>query len=159
VFFIIKNKLRFVTVSLLLTSLVTVVSSASAEGGDVELGFSFTIPDCTVSDELPSWSPTIDPTTDGLEVAPGSEYNTVTAVTGFDNGYTDCLDGSMDVNGEVVSTIDIAGGEGWWKDTDCPPGYCVASEGLVSVSGHYDVPGDAILTTYSGTLNLTWTPE
>ena len=57
VFPFIKNKFRFVTVSLLFTSLVTVVSSASAE--EEVLNFSITVEDCTVSDTPPTWNPTI----------------------------------------------------------------------------------------------------
>ena len=150
----IKNKFRFVTVSLLLTSLVTIVSSASAESE--ELGFSFEIPVCTVPDEPPVWSPTIDPTTDGLTVERGTTRNTVTVLTRFENGYSECAGGSLDVNGTVLMDIVIAGGESWVTDTDCGLGYCMASDSLVSLSGYFDVPSNATRTTYSGTLTLTW---
>ncbi len=147
----IKNKLRFVSVFLLLASLVTVVSSASAE--DAGMDFSFSVQDCTAN--AATWTPQIQ--NDGQTVYPGSENNTITATTGFANG-TPCGANSMEVTGSVASTLVIDGGEMWTLDSDCVLGSCTASEDLVSVSGYYDVPTNAT-GTYSGRLTLTWTPS
>jgi hypothetical protein len=147
----IKNKLRFVSVFLLLASLVTVVSSASAE--DAGMDFSFSVQDCTAN--AATWTPQI--TNDGQTVYPGSENNTITATTGFLNG-TPCGANSMEVTGSVASTLVIDGGEMWTLSSDCVFGSCPASEDLVSVSGYYDVPLNAT-GTYSGRLTLTWTPS
>ena len=147
----IKNKLRFVSVFLLLASLVTVVSSASAE--DAGMDFSFSVQDCTAN--AATWMPQIQ--NDGQTVYPGSENNTITATTGFANG-TPCGANSMEVTGSVASTLVIDGGEMWTLDSDCVLGSCTASEDLVSVSGYYDVPTNAT-GTYSGRLTLTWTPS
>ena len=147
----IKNKLRFVSVFLLLASLVTVVSSASAE--DAGMDFSFNIYDCTPN--VATWMPQIQD--DGQTVYPGSENNTITATTGFANG-TPCGANSMEVTGSVASTLVITGGEMWTLSSDCVLGSCTASEDLVGVSGYYDVPLDAT-GTYSGRLTLTWTPS
>lgn len=146
----IKNKSRFVAVSFLLASLVT-VSSASAE--DAGMDFSFTVQDCTAN--TATWSPQIQ--NDGSTVYPGSENNEITAETGFANG-TPCGANSMEVNGSVASTLVITGGETWTLSSDCVFGSCTASEELVSVSGYYDVPSDAF-GVYSGRLTLTWTPS
>ena len=148
----IKNKLRFVSVFLLLASLVTVVSSASAED-EAGMDFSFNVQDCTAN--AATWMPQIQ--NDGQTVYPGSENNTITATTGFANG-TPCGANSMEVTGSVASTLVITGGEMWTLSSDCVFGSCTASEDLVSVSGYYDVPLDAT-GTYSGRLTLTWTPS
>jgi hypothetical protein len=147
----IKNKLRFVSVFLLLASLVTVVSSASAE--DAGMDFSFSVQDCTAN--AATWMPQIQ--NDGQTVYPGSENNTITATTGFANG-TPCGANSMEVTGSVASTLVIDGGEMWTLDSDCVMGSCTASEDLVSVSGYYDVPTNAT-GTFAGRLTLTWTPS
>jgi hypothetical protein len=151
----IKNKFRFVTVFLLLTSLVTVVSSASAEDDYFSGGmdFSFNVQDCSLNAAI--WSPQIQ--NDGQNVYPGSTNNTITATTGFANG-TPCGANSMEVNGTVDSNLVIDAGGGINLDSECLFDSCLASEDLVSVSGYYDVPNDAV-GTYSGRLTLTWTPE
>ena len=146
----IKNKSRFVTVSFLLASLVTVSSASAEEAG---MDFSFTVQDCT--DNAATWSPQIQ--NDGLTVDPGSENNAITASTGFANG-TPCGANSMEVNGTVDSNLVIDADGGINLDSECLFDSCLASEDLVSVSGYYDVPMDAV-GTYSGRLTLTWTPE
>ena len=148
----IKNKLRFVSVFLLLASLVTVVSSASAED-EAGMDFSFNVQDCTAN--AATWRPQIQ--NDGQAVYPGSENNTITATTGFANG-TPCGANSMEVTGSVASNLAITGGEMWTLSSDCVFGSCTASVDLESVSGYYDVPLDAT-GTYSGRLTLTWTPS
>ena len=148
----IKNKLRFVSVFLLLASLVTVVSSASAEDA-AGMDFSFNVQDCTANAAI--WSPQIQ--NDGQNVYPGSRNNTITATTGFANG-TPCGGNSMEVNGTVDSNLEIDAGGGINLDSQCLFDSCLASVDLESVSGYYDVPMDAV-GTYSGRLTLTWTPE
>ena len=149
----IKNKLRFVSVFLLLASLVTVVSSASAEPEPAGMDFSFNVQDCTANAAI--WSPQIQ--NDGQNVYPGSTNNTITAITGFVNG-TPCGGNSMEVNGTVDSNLEIDAGGGINLDSQCLFDSCLASVDLESVSGYYDVPMDAV-GTYSGRLTLTWTPE
>ena len=151
----IKNKLRFVSVFLLLASLVTVVSSASAEDDYFSGGmdFSFNVQDCTAN--AATWMPQIQ--NDGQNVYPGSTNNTITATTGFANG-TPCGANSMEVNGTVDSNLVIDAGGGINLDSQCLFDSCLASVDLESVSGYYDVPMDAV-GTYSGRLTLTWTPE
>ena len=150
----IKNKSRFVTVSFLLASLVT-VSSASAEDAGIYAGmdFSFIVQDCTAN--AATWSPQL--LNDGEIVYPGSEDNEITAETGFDNG-TPCGANSMEVNGSVASTLEITGFNILTLSSDCDSPTCIASEALVSVSGYYDVPSEAVGGVYSGTFTLTWSP-
>lgn len=153
----IKNKFRFVTVSLLLGSLVTVISSASAEEVSGPIAFSFDVTDCTVMDSDPYWGPSFDAATDSQLVDPGDLNITVTALTGLNDGYTDCLDGSMDVTGTVTSTLEITGAGDWNESTDCPgPTGCGAIEGF-TVNGYFDVPAESS-GTYNGAISLTWTP-
>ena len=159
----IKNKSRFVTVSFLLASLVTVISSASAvpepePGGESTLTFDFTVEDCSSADEPASWNPSIEsaPTT----VQSGSEEEVFSVLTGLQDGVSGCDDGSMNVNGALSSSFTIEPNEGdWWETIDCVP-YCAASDNGVikeSISGSYRVP----LTSgsHTGTIVLTWTPE
>jgi len=126
----IKNKSRFVTVSFLLASLVTVISSASAvtepePGGERTLTFDFTVEDC-----------------------------------GLQNGVSGCDDGSMNVNGAINASFAIEPNFGdWWETIDCAP-YCAASDNGVikeSISGSYRVPLTS--GSHTGTIILTWTPE
>ncbi len=161
----IKNKFRFTTVSLLLGSLVTLISSASAEESD-SLNFSIDVTSCTDGGFPAYWGPSIDPAEASKEVAAGST-GAVIVLTGFNDGYTDCEDGVGDVAGTVTSTLEITGGELWEKTLECSfsLGGCDANNDLVpsgvleSVTGFYGVPGDAASGTYAGTMTLTWTPE
>lgn len=161
----IKNKSRFVTVSFLLASLVTVISSASAvpepePGGERTLTFDFTVEvdNCSDADVPASWNPSIEsaPTT----VQSGSVEEVISVLTGLQNGVSGCDDGSMNVNGSLSSSFTIEPNEGdWWETIDCVP-YCAASDdGEIRerISGSYRVP----LTSgsHTGTIILTWTPE
>ena len=159
----IKNKSRFVTVSFLLASLVTVITSASAvpepePGGTRTLTFDFTVEDCSDADEPATWNPRMDsaPTT----VQSGSGEEVFSVLTRLLNGVSGCDDGSMNVNGALSSSFTIEPNEGdWWETTDCVP-YCAASDNgeiRERISGTYRVP----LTSgsHTGTIILTWTPE
>jgi hypothetical protein len=156
----IKNKFRFATVSLLLASFVTVVSSTSAFDADAD--FSFFVPltyNCAEVDSPASWLVELDPASDGLEIGRGSQPN-ITAYTGFEDGYTECADGSMDVNGTVSSVLAIAGvdGEIWNTVSDCDVS-CTASSAVTFVRGQFTVPETAEeVKWYYGTLSLQWTP-
>jgi hypothetical protein len=157
----IKNKFRFVTVSLLLGSLVTLISSASAEESD-PLPFSIDVTSCTDGGFPAYWAPSIDPAEASKEVAAGTT-GSITALTGFNDGFTYCDDGSRNVSGTVNSTLTITGGEMWMPSIDCFGG-CDANNDLVpsgvleSVTGTYDVPVDEDSGNYPGTITLTWTP-
>ena len=151
----IKNKFRFVTVSLLLASLVTVISSASAE----DVGFSFTVNDCSASDIDPTWSPTIDALTD-LTVDVG-EIGDVVVRYGFMDGSTVCVTAGYDdhlVDGNVSTSLSITN-EGWTTSTDCGDVACLVTSTDLDVSGTYTVPSGATSGIYSGVFRLTWTPD
>jgi hypothetical protein len=158
----IKNKFRFVTVSLLLGSLVTLISSASAEESG-PLDFSIDVTSCSDGGFPAYWAPSIDPAEASKEVAAGTT-GSITALTGFNDGFTYCDDGSRNVSGLVDSTLTITGGETWMTSIDCAFGGCDANNDLApsgvleSVTGTYDVPGEAASGTYAGTITLTWTP-
>ena len=152
-FFNIKDKFRFVTVSLLSASLVTVISSASAE----DVGFSFTVNDCSVSDIDPTWTPTIDALTD-VSVDVG-EIGDVVVRYGFMDGSTVCVTPGYDdhlVDGNVSTSLVITG-ETWTTSTDCAISCPVTSTDL-DVSGTYTVPSGATSGIYNGVFSLTWTP-
>jgi hypothetical protein len=151
-----KNKFRFVTVSLMIASLVTLISSASADEVSGPIAFSFDVTDCTELDSDPYWGPSFDAATDNQTPDPLDSV-TVTALTGLNDGYTDCADDSMDVTGTVTSTLEILDAGEWNESTDCPgPTGCPASEGL-TVNGYFDVPSGSA-GTYTGAISLTWAP-
>jgi hypothetical protein len=149
----IKNKFRFVSIFLLLASLVTIVSSASAdEYGEVEIPFTVGPPyDCTVNDEPATWSP-INATGD-LVVNPGDEV-TVTADPQFEDGWTEC-DYYLDVTGHVTSDIELP--PDWTGTVECnASGNCEADPMEQSVEAFFTVPSDAQLDDYMAILYLTW---
>ena len=126
----IKNKSRFVTVSFLLASLVTVITSASAVpepdpyGGDRTLTFDFTVEDCSDADEPATWNPSIESAP--ITVQSGSAEEVFSVLTGLQNGVSGCADGSMNVNGGINASFTIEPNVGdWWETIDCAP-YCAA---------------------------------
>ena len=150
----IENKLRFVSVFLLLASLVTVVSSASAdEYGEVEIPFTVALDDCGAEDELATWSP-INATGD-LLVYPGDAV-TVVADPQFLDGYTNCSDYSLDATGYVTSDIELP--IGWTGTVECDneEPRCQADPGEHEIEAFFTVPGDATLDDYVAYLFLTW---
>ncbi len=161
----IKNKSRFVTVSFLLASLVTVITSASAvtepepePPGTRTLTFDFTVEDCSDADEPATWNPRMDsaPTT----VQSPSAEEVFSVLTGLQNGVSGCADGSMDVKGAIAASFTIEPNEGDWYETiECSP-WCEASySGDITeeISGSYMVPS-LISGSHTGTIILTWTP-
>jgi len=154
----IKNKFRFVTVSLLLASLVTVISNASAAPDpDVDLPFNFSVTDCSDSDTDPDWSPTIDSMLTDTSVEVG-ETGGVSVIYSFLDGMTSCMDpGYLDhLVGGNVSTSLVITGESWGASTECDES-CGVTTADIGVSGTYTVPSDAG-GPYSGVFSLTWTP-
>ena len=167
-----KNKFRFVTVSFLLASLVTVITSASAvpepepEPGGTRsrtLTFDFTVEDCSDADEPATWNPRMDsaPTT----VQSGSEEEVFSVLTRLQNGVSGCDDGSMNVNGAINASFTIEPNAGekvgdWYETIDCFP-YCDArlldGEIRERISGSYKVPS-LPSGSHTGTISLTWTP-
>ena len=150
----IKNKLRFVTVSLLFASLVTIVSSASAdEYGEVEFPFMVVSSDCGVNDEPATWMPVNR--TGYLVVNPGDEV-TVTADPQFLDGVTDCSDYSLDATGYVTSDIELP--LGWTGTVECDneEPRCYADPAEETIDAFITVPGDAPFDEYSAILFLTW---
>ena len=149
----IKNKFRFVSIFLLLASLVTIVSSASAdEYGSVEFLVTVDSADCSVADEPATWSP-INATGD-LVVSPG-DLVTVVADPQFEDGRTDCSDYSLDATGYVTSDIELP--DGWTGTVECNvTGNCPADPLEESVAADFTVPGDASVDNYAAVLLLTW---
>ena len=154
----IKNKFRFVTVSFLLGSLVTVISNASAApDGDVD--FSFNVTDCSESDTEATMTPTLASNTLSLEVG---ESGTVLVRYGFMDGTTTCTltdplytDHLIDDN--VTTSLVITGGD-FSESTDCDGGCGITSTDL-DVTGYYTVPSVGVGSgTYYGVFSLTWTP-
>jgi hypothetical protein len=176
----IKNKFRFVTVSLLLASLVTVVSGASAEpdpdfisprtGSD--LAFTVDVTSCSEGGFFAYWTPSI--TSDlRVEVEAGGS-STVTALTGLTDGVTNCVDELRNVSGYVDGTLSITNPDPSGPailDPDpmsvpqmtCGPGCAARDMGsgdlLDSVTMTFDVNPLAVSGNYPGVITLTWTPD
>ena len=150
----IKNKFRFVTVSLLLASLVTVVSSASAASPD-DFDFDINVTGCTETD-FADWSPSV---ADVLVNAGAT--GTATLTTGFDDGVSVC-GGTLPVDGTVSASLSISQAStpvtGWNIFVRDCSSFCPASEAITEISGTFDVPLDAA-GSYSGTFSVNWMPE
>ena len=151
-----KNKFRFVTVSFLLASLVTVISSASADTTeDVFIPFEVGDPvDCSDDDVPASWAP--ENISGELVVNPGDSV-TVSVNPNFENGFTDCPGSSLDLTGYVISTLTVP--DDWTSSTECHPGtdHCTADPEERDVEGYFTVPLDAELRNdYVATFSLTW---
>ena len=150
----IKNKFRFVSIFLLLDSLVTIVSSASAdEYGEVEIPFTVASYDCGATDEPATWMP-INATGD-LVVNAGDTV-TVVADPQFEDGWTDCSDYSLDATGYVTSDIELP--IGWTGTVECDneEPRCQADPGEHEIAASFTVPGDAPVDDYVALLFLTW---
>ena len=153
-----KKKFRFVTVSFLLASLVTVISSASADTiediADVFFPFEVEAPvDCSDDDVPASWAP--ENISGAIVVNPG-DYVTVSVNPNFEHGITDCPY-SLDTTGYVISTLTVP--DGWTSDTECHPdtNHCDADPEERDVEGYFTVPSDAELRNdYLAVFSLTW---
>ena len=153
-----KNKFRFVTVSFLLASLVTVISSASAETTeDILVPFTVESDSLCSDDDVPaSWMP--ENISGEIVVNPG-DYVTVSVNPNFEHGITDCPGSSLDLTGHVISTLTVP--DGWTSSTECYLGgivECTASPMEQDVEGYFTVPSDAALQNYFATFSLTWIP-
>jgi hypothetical protein len=154
-----KNKFRFVTVSFLLASLVTVISSASADTTeDVFIPFEVEAPvDCSDDDVPASWMP--ENISGAIVVNPGDSV-TVSVNPNFENGITDCPGSSLLLTGYVISTLTVP--DGWTSSTECyieGPVVCTAALEEEDVEGYFTVPLDAELRNdYVATFSLTWIP-
>ena len=158
-----KNKFRFVTVSFLLASLVTVISSASADPTeadpteDVFIPFEVEAPvDCSDDDVPASWMP--ENISGAIVVNPGDSV-TVSVNPYFENGFTDCPGSSLDLTGYVISTLTVP--DGWTSSTECHPDtyHCLADPLEQDVEGSFTVPlGAELRNDYVATFSLTWIP-
>ena len=157
----IKNKSRFVTVSFLLASLVTVISSASAddttEPVTEDVFFPFEVeappPECSDNDVPATWMP--ENATGEIVVNPGDSVN-VRVDPNFEHGRTDCPDYSLPLTGYVTSTLTVP--EDWTSSTECHPGtdHCIAHPDEQELDGSFTVPPEAALGDYVATFSLTW---
>ena len=154
-----KNKFRFVTVSFLLASLVTVISSASADTTeDVFIPFEVEAPvDCSDDDVPASWMP--ENISGAIVVNPGDSV-TVSVNPNFENGITDCPGSSVPLTGYVISTLTVP--DGWTPSTECyvgGPVVCTAALEEEDVEGYFTVPlGADLRNDYVATFSLTWIP-
>jgi hypothetical protein len=154
-----KNKFRFVTVSFLLASLVTVISSASADTTeDVFIPFEVEAPvDCSDDDVPASWMP--ENISGAIVVNPGDSV-TVSVNPNFEHGITDCPGSSLLLTGYVDSTL--IGPDGWTSSTECyieGPVVCTAALEEEDVEGYFTVPlGAELRNDYVATFSLTWIP-
>ena len=154
-----KNKFRFVTVSFLLASLVTVISSASADTTeDVFIPFEVEAPvDCSDDDVPASWMP--ENISGAIVVNPGDSV-TVSVNPNFENGITDCPGSSLLLTGYVISTLTVP--DGWTPSTECyvgGPVVCTAALEEEDVEGYFTVPlGAELRNDYVATFSLTWIP-
>ena len=177
-FFNIKDKFRFVTVSLLLASLVTVISSAAAtppdpclgEGGDgdCELGFDVQVTSCTDGGDPASWEPSIDVADTSIVVAAGATGEVV-VLTGLTDGYLGCVDDRGDVTGVINSTFNIINptpdkpllNPGLLTTASCALPSCDARPAevpLASLTWTFHLDPLAESGDYNGEITLTWTP-
>ncbi len=151
-FFNIKDKFRFVTVSLLLGSLVTVISSASADTQIID--FDIDVTECTETG-FASWSPSVA----DVLVNAGDVAATATVTTGFTDGISVC-GGTLPVDGTVSASLSISRASIPVTDwniavTECSAS-CAASAALTEIDAGFDVPLDADDGLYSGTFTVNW---
>lgn len=170
VFLKIKNKFRFVSISLLLASLVTVVSSASADETG-EFAFDLTV-ECADSTTSASWAPVLE------KWSVGGGDNIVS----FPSGYLP----AFSISAQPGQTVEILINLNWEDGTDCsgttvpvtgefsgifaglPEGYANDSSGFIveevgfapatEINDFFDIPVDAPNDEISGSYQLTWTP-
>ena len=174
VFLKIKNKFRFVSISLLLASLVTVVSSATAEENG-EFDFNLTV-ECAGDTPSGSWGPVLDK----WKVV-GMEDNIVLFPSGYEPAFsisaapgqtveilislhwedgTDCSGTTVPVTGDI-SGIFVGLPTGYSNDIYGGTNSIVQKEGIAGDSDiidGFDIPDDAPEGVISGSYELTWTP-
>ena len=165
----IKNKFRFVTVSLMLGSLVTVISSAAATPPDPDLEFTLSITSC--GDSAANWSPDFEsyyldsasPTlwtgTTPISAPQGSSVN-FTVDLGWIEGSTDCGMNRLYPTGSVTGIF-----------TGLPPsfspqvpGASISAPFMPTITDYFTIPNDALVTDndanlpIQGIYQLTWSP-
>jgi hypothetical protein len=156
----IKNKLRFVTVSLLFASLVTVISSASAENLDFEL----TVESC--GDSEPGWEPAVNSYiadsvlhgVDGPISISASQGSTVEMEIRL--GW---IDGSVDCGTPVGPDGNVTGifrnlPIGFSNDAENSISSETVPAGTPTINDYFDIPYGADPGVISGWYELTWTP-
>ena len=165
----IKNKFRFVSISLLLASLVTLVSSASAEETG-EFDFELNVA-CAAGPSSGSWAPVLEK----------YSVDSTETIVDFPSGYPD----AFSISARPGQTVEIQISLNWEDGTDCsgttvpasgeftgifrdlPLGYTndgsdyiVEEVGLApdpEIYDFFDIPDDAELEVISGYYELTWT--
>jgi hypothetical protein len=156
----IKNKFRFVTVSLLFASLVTVISSASAENLDFEL----TVESCGDSD--PSWEPAVNSFiadnvlhgVDGpisISAAQGSTVEMEIRL-GWIDGSVDCGT-PVGPDGNVTGTFRNLP-SGFSNDAENTISSQIVPAGTPTINDYFDIPMGADPGIILGWYELTWTP-
>jgi len=170
----IKNKFRFVSIFLLLASLGTVVSSASAEETG-EFDFELTVA-CAGSTPSGTWEPILEKWSVGM----GDN------IVAFPSGY----DPPFEISARPGQTVEIQILLNWADGTDCsgttvpasgefrgifvglPSGYSNNGSGFIveqvgsapatEINDFFEIPSgaltDGLTEVISGSYELTWTP-
>jgi hypothetical protein len=166
----IKNKFRFVSISLLLASLVTLVSSASAEGTG-EFDFELNVA-CAAAPSSGSWAPVLEK----------YSVDSIEEIVRFPSGYSP----AFSISARPGQTVEIQIFLNWEDGTDCsgttvpatgefrgifvglPTGYKNDISGYIveevgnapdtEINDFFDIPDDALNEVISGSYELTWTP-
>lgn len=157
----IKNKSRFVTVSFLLASLVTVISSASADTED--LSFELTVESCGVPAD---WAPSVnsyvaDNVLHGVDgpinfsAQPGSTVEMEIGLYWTD-GFVDC--GSPESPTGNVTGVFQGLPAGFFNDESFTIVSKTVDAGTSTINDYFDIPSEALAETVLGSYELTWTP-
>jgi hypothetical protein len=157
----IKNKSRFVTVSFLLASLVTVISSASADTED--LSFELTVESCGVPAD---WAPLVNSyVADGVlhgvdgpinfSAQPGSTVEMEIGLYWTD-GFVDC--GSPESPTGNVTGVFQGLPAGFFNDESFTIVSKTVEAGTSTINDYFDIPSEALAETVLGSYELTWTP-
>jgi hypothetical protein len=164
----IKNKFRFVTVSLMLGSLVTVISSASATAEEEDLVFDISVTSCGNSPA--DWAPAFESYTIGMTETPwpvtpspisAQQGDTVTIKVDFNfsNGSNDCgATNTVMPNGSVSSLIVFPSSSSDDLGT-MDPGASASAPFSPTIIDYFWIETDATIATVTGTHELTWTPD
>jgi hypothetical protein len=170
VFLKLRNKFRFVSISLLLASLVTVVSSASADETG-EFAFDLTV-ECAGFTPSGTWAPVLEKWSVGMD----------DNIVSFPSGYSP----AFSISARPGQTVEIQIFLNWEDGIDCsgttapatgefrgifvglPEGYTNHISGFIveevgnapdtEINDFFDIPDDALNDVISGSYELTWTP-
>ena len=165
----IKNKFRFVSISLLLASLVTLVSSASADETG-EFYFELNV-ECAAAPSFGSWAPVLEtyfvdsreeivasplgyPDPFSISALPGQTVEIQISLNWEDG--TDCSGTTVPATGEFTGIFrDLPLGY-----TNEGSDYIVEQVGIApdpEIYDFFEIPDDAELEVISGYYELTWT--